>query len=205
MNDRLPDTLYHYTSQDGLRGIITQRKIWASGIQHLNDPDEFTYAVDITISEIERYWKDSFANDLVFLDIIKDLLRGMAARKRDTNLLPLYVSSFSERGDIPRQWCLYFPPEGGFSLGFNYGKLYSCTHSIGIELSRCLYEEIEQRRRIAEFLDETRLAYEDGLTNAADKRSRVRVARLLARHFCTYSFPHLAPILKAPSWREERE
>ena len=34
------DTLYHYTSMDGCRGIIETQTLWATHYQHLNDSSE---------------------------------------------------------------------------------------------------------------------------------------------------------------------
>ena len=33
--------IYHYTTQEGLIGIIEKRSIWATQIQYLNDTQEF--------------------------------------------------------------------------------------------------------------------------------------------------------------------
>jgi hypothetical protein len=39
--DSPPPILYHYTSQDGLLGILDSKSIWASKVQYLNDEQEF--------------------------------------------------------------------------------------------------------------------------------------------------------------------
>jgi hypothetical protein len=49
-----PDILYHYTTQEGLLGILKEGVIRASSIQHLNDSSEFTYAVKIGLDALER-------------------------------------------------------------------------------------------------------------------------------------------------------
>ena len=42
-----PLTLYHYTDQAGLLGIMESRRLWATKVQYLNDFMEFGLAVDI--------------------------------------------------------------------------------------------------------------------------------------------------------------
>jgi hypothetical protein len=47
-------TLYHYTTQAGLLGIIKEREIWATHTQHLNDQREYRLAIDMVSAEIAR-------------------------------------------------------------------------------------------------------------------------------------------------------
>src|SRR6266568_9238891 len=42
-----PETLFHYTSGEGIKGIINSGKLWATSIYHLNDSSEFEYGLDI--------------------------------------------------------------------------------------------------------------------------------------------------------------
>ena len=35
-----PKILYHYTTMDGLKGIIASKSLWATKIQYLNDASE---------------------------------------------------------------------------------------------------------------------------------------------------------------------
>lgn len=38
-----PETLYHYTSADGLRGILSRRVLWASSVLRMTDSSEVVY------------------------------------------------------------------------------------------------------------------------------------------------------------------
>jgi hypothetical protein len=42
--DKPPDHLYHYTSIEGLMGILTNRSLWATEIYFLNDTQELRYS-----------------------------------------------------------------------------------------------------------------------------------------------------------------
>lgn len=48
-----PEILYHYTTQDGLLGIIKNWEIWASHTQYLNDAMEFHLAIRLMRREVE--------------------------------------------------------------------------------------------------------------------------------------------------------
>lgn len=41
-----PRTLYHYTSDSGLLGIIETKSIWATNVRYLNDSKEYALALD---------------------------------------------------------------------------------------------------------------------------------------------------------------
>jgi len=46
-NSATPKILYHYTSQDGLIGILKDRNLWASKIHYMNDSKEFSQTLHI--------------------------------------------------------------------------------------------------------------------------------------------------------------
>ena len=52
---KTPDILYHYTSQEGLLGIIGTGNIWATDILYLNDATEYTYAYKMIMEELNRH------------------------------------------------------------------------------------------------------------------------------------------------------
>ena len=56
---RPPEILYHYTTQEGLLGIIKDKVIWATHTQYLNDQAEFSYALRLAEEEISRRRKNS--------------------------------------------------------------------------------------------------------------------------------------------------
>lgn len=48
-----PDSLFHYTTIDGLLGIVQSKTLWASQIQYLNDSVEFYWALNLTREILE--------------------------------------------------------------------------------------------------------------------------------------------------------
>jgi hypothetical protein len=67
--EKPPSTLYHYTSQKGLLGIIEKGEIWATDILYLNDTMEYKYAVNLFSEKIEKFKKSIF-NSTSFFFII---------------------------------------------------------------------------------------------------------------------------------------
>src|SRR6516164_4036522 len=46
-HDQRPPTLYHYTTAQGLLGIMESNRLWATNVRFLNDPSEIDYAICI--------------------------------------------------------------------------------------------------------------------------------------------------------------
>jgi hypothetical protein len=50
----LMDTLFHYTSATGLRGILQSLSLWASDLRFLNDAQEAIYALDLVVDAVRN-------------------------------------------------------------------------------------------------------------------------------------------------------
>jgi hypothetical protein len=49
-----PDRIYHYTDDEGLKGILEHGTLWLTDICHLNDPSELDHDFKIGIKELEK-------------------------------------------------------------------------------------------------------------------------------------------------------
>ncbi len=107
----VPQTLYHYTSQQGLIGIVSADELWATDIRYLNDSSEFTYAVQLAYKAL-REWKHT---DLAYYQAFRKLAEERL-RESGSSIL---VASLSEEGDLLSQWRGYCSPGPGFAIGFN--------------------------------------------------------------------------------------
>jgi len=56
------DTLYHYTTMDGFRGIMKTQTLWATHYQHLNDTSELArltpVLTDLLVPTVKRFTKE---------------------------------------------------------------------------------------------------------------------------------------------------
>jgi hypothetical protein len=153
--------LFHYTSIQGLIGILTGRKIWATSISHLNDKQELFQARDMFRQAIEALRKrispspepaihppDYYKKNptIAFLEAIYDLL-DLAQE------LPIFVCSFSEEGDQLSQWRGYCPNAHGFSIGFDYTKLKNHADRQKFMVKKCIYQKREQQTIIDEYIE----------------------------------------------------
>ena len=108
------DTLYHYTSIDGLNSILSSRKIWLSDCRFLNDRDEFNKAKDMFLSRFDGSLRD----------ILEAAFHWSG---RDTYHC---VFSLSKSPEVLSQWRTYADNGRGAALGINRRHLSGFGRSI---------------------------------------------------------------------------
>jgi len=187
--------LYHYTSQDGLLGIIQNRKIWATNLLFLNDSMEFNYAIQILRESIEKLEeeKELNQNELHYLESSSKKLV-----KFNTSFYQkyggVYMCSFSECKDQLSQWRGYCPNGSGFSIGFDFkSSLGNLVEEQDFTLVKCEYDEGKQKEMIGSFLKKTLEEFHENENDTL-------------RDFNVWSeFLTLAPKIKNSKFKEEQE
>ena len=108
-NQQKPDSglLYHYTTAEGLKGIIENDEIWATSAYYLNDSAEILYGYLVLHRALERWIKE------------RDLPDGSTARgyaefamhyfghdALERNIItPVYLTCFCEEANLlSRRW-----------------------------------------------------------------------------------------------------
>jgi hypothetical protein len=124
--------IYHYTSADGITGILDKHEIWMSNTAFMNDTTELNM-----LQNAEAIFKDSdFSIDVVRQEWHKQLERRRFNENRQTDY---YMASFSKQKDSLEQWRAY----GNFCIGFDARKLAARKR---VFLYSCLYTENDIRR-----------------------------------------------------------
>jgi hypothetical protein len=131
-----PATLYHYTDQNGLLGIIKKKEIWASHHQCLNDTQEFLHAKGVIRAEIDKRCGSTKPESRSLFETMRAALDGPGMEE-----VNLYVASFSEDGDSLPQWRAYGGQVSGFALGFKSDQLLLPEE---FTLARCIYAPEKQ-------------------------------------------------------------
>lgn len=131
-DDPCPDRIYHYTSAEGLRGIIENSEIWLTNVAFVNDKTEcralqnekdlFTNS-DFTCEYLKRRWNDFIKRE---------------SEERDT-----YIASFSTLKGSLDQWRAY----GTFCIGFDAKELLS---RVGFYFYQCVYHKNDIKKWILE-------------------------------------------------------
>jgi DUF2971 family protein len=133
--------LYHYTTQEGFLGIVTDGVIRASSIQHLNDESEFQYAARMAFQLVDELTTDADIRDRMKAILVSTRYQWDA-----------FVSSFSEQGDQLGQWRAY-GQGGGISIGFDVESLKERAAAQSYSLEKCSYDAAANRAAIRPLLE----------------------------------------------------
>ena len=145
-NESPKNLLFHYTDAEGFLGIFNENSIWASSAYHLNDAKEFRYATDLIIERVRARLKSERGPNN------EEYARLIDAMQEAHKYVQVFVSSFSEEGDLLSQWLAYSGSTNGYAIGF------SCSHFAlakerGFKLVRCVYDEESQSRLVDAVID----------------------------------------------------
>jgi hypothetical protein len=187
-----PDALYHYTTQLGLLGIIENKEIWATHTQYLNDQREYLYALEIVRNVITTMIDAT--SDLHHKSFLQDMSEGLEGIES----MNVCVCSFSEDRDSLSQWRAYSGTTSGFAIGFSGEMLAKVASTTSFHLARCIYDVTEQRTLIEALVEEV---LEENIAGTPwDDNHQIPRGGNLNAYLHGY-----APILKHPSFKEERE
>lgn len=114
------DVLYHYTSADGLLGIIQTREIWATNVLYLNDSSELSDGAESLTSELDSTPLSAWADD----DFAS---MALSSYSKDAPV-DHFVVSFCENGNLLSQWRGYGASSTGYSIGFRASALFSAAN-----------------------------------------------------------------------------
>jgi hypothetical protein len=196
-----PKVLYHYTTQQGLLGIVKDKRIFATHNQYLNDRREFVHAVNLFRDEIEHRRKKAYNVKSSVSEYLERVNEFLGLPFEGINVC---VCSFSEKGDLLSQWRAYSAGGAGFSIGFSGEFLRTAVDSYEWYLARCVYRTNQQRRIISALADELIREHESGelAENMDDEEVEIhsRIGGNLSAYLNRY-----APIFKDQSFEEEAE
>lgn len=123
--------VYHYAGAGAALGLASNKEIWGSKIQFLNDDQEFIEYINFIIRVI---------TDNIIIDeatrLFSENLIDRIDRVRTGNI---YVASFSAEGDKLSQWRGYCP-DSGYAMGFDRDLLSEHFTSQGFNFSQAIYQ-----------------------------------------------------------------
>jgi hypothetical protein len=142
----LTPRLFHYTTYPGFLGIVQSRKLWATNIHYLNDFDEFKHGLEIARRVVKRKLRTASGSGRALLE----RLETIGDHYKQANI---FVSSFTEEGDILSQWRGY-SSAGGLSLGFIVSELTQIAERAQFRLIKCIYNDVQKEVLAEEFVDD---------------------------------------------------
>jgi hypothetical protein len=151
-----PEFLYHYTSQDGLLGIIQSRALWATNISYTNDATEFELSLGLL--------KDRLFNEMGIGLAAADTARSTRHNHiksraemlwKRVNMITgpnICITCFCKKDDLLSQWRGYSGGGYAYSLGFKTSELQKIASRAGFLLGKCIYDTDLQTQIIEEIV-----------------------------------------------------
>jgi len=186
LQSRPKGRIYHYSSQQGLLGILETREFWATKIQFMNDAEEFRHAIALAKAILERR-----QNELGRIDAIDCAIQHLPI----TETTDIFLACFSEVGDLLSQWRGYCPEGIGFSIGFDYQELEAVAIAQECFIGRCIYDMDTKNNLLEEIIDHFL-----GRASSQPVDSDGPIFQEFLMNFWV-----VAPLLKDPSFQEENE
>jgi hypothetical protein len=183
-----PDSIFHYTTQKGILGIVQNRQMWATQVHFLNDKNE----VFLTFKLLERELKKQISKSQN--QQVKSLLLAIKRHLPRIDQGHICIASFCEQGDLLSQWRGYGNQGKGYAIGFNLGSLRAIARKQSFVLWPCVYNPSLQLELVSYLIDNWCQEF------CADSSSHERMVQIINTSVC-----QLAPIIKDESFCEEKE
>ena len=184
-----PETLFHYTNQAGLIGIISTSTMWATMIRYMNDAAEYQLAFEICRRQIKEV-SEVLDRGIEFSKVLENTLW---AKER----MNLCVASFSGLDDRLSQWRGYAGGSAGFCLGFEpqrLAELAAESKPTSFFLAPCIYDSTDQDEAVRDLVMIV-------LDHALQKEKLETKAYINIQS----DFPRLAARIKNDAFHEEAE
>jgi hypothetical protein len=185
--DAFPDTVYHYTSLEGLIGIVESQSVWMTEFGYLNDRREVRHGYDLLLETISQIM------DIESSENIRDLLSTWIEKIKGTpNRVCITSFSADSDSDSLSQWRAYGP----VALGFPVRPL--ALHADQSRLQPVEYDPKIQRKLINIYVHHLMSAF------AADTKGG-RLERIPDVYHKSDRLLELVAFFKDPAFKSENE
>jgi len=142
-----PTILYHYTTVEGLKGIISSSCMWATSIRYLNDSSELLYASDL-VSAILESKKEEYNSAKSLIGDGKNMVDRFADK------FDAYVTCFCEKDNLLSQWRAYAAGRsGGYSIGLEAKYIENRSSNLKFSLRKVEYNRKVQENYVTSLVD----------------------------------------------------
>lgn len=197
-----PAPLYHYTTGQGMLGLLQGARLWATNAHFLNDPSEIQYGTKLVQEElegasrqhkedlkkvdsgIEGFWDRWIAKIFVASYRVPEIEKWSkeALRVFEAQGEP-YITCFCPNGDLLSQWRGYGSAGCGYAVGFDGAKLahFTLDGAAGSAvLRRVIYNEDDQRKIVHSWVKAIYSGELDLRREIAERFRELRVGKPLA-------------------------
>ena len=191
-------TLFHYTSLGALRGIVDEGGLFATDIHYFNDAAELRHFMHLLHGEIDQRLQQHSVHEKA----LRQFKEWTSYRIPDGNMV--FVTSFTENGNLLSQWRGYCAIGKGISLGLNPVLLERCSQTQQFHVGKCIYTSPEQHLIVRRVVDSiVRITEERGEAGPHEKHPTQSFHKVFEEIESTLL--RIAALIKHPSFSEEEE
>lgn len=147
--------LYHYTTIDGLKGIIRNRSIWLTHTSTLNDPTELKYGKELILKILNNEKSNKHEEPIDrFLHALT-----VEVNRFDEIMYETYVACFCKSDNLLSQWRAYGHRGGGYNLGFTFTSDTKFYHTSDLSekeshviLRKIIYDSNKQKEIVTNYV-----------------------------------------------------
>ncbi|MCX5646461.1 MAG: hypothetical protein NTZ17_17540 [Phycisphaerae bacterium] len=131
--DPIPETIYHYTSAEGFRGIVTSNELWLTNAADVKDTVECK-------AFLKDCAKHLLTDERLVNEDVKETLRLCLEDRPEND--SYYIASFCKEREFPSQYREY----GSVCIAFDSRRMDRSPFT----LYECVYAEEEMRKWVCE-------------------------------------------------------
>ena len=161
-NLQKPDggVLYHYTTVEGIKGIIENDELWATSAYYMNDSAEILYGYRVLHKALEDWLKQrKLPLDSIARGMAESFVHHFGHDALQRNVVtPVYLTCFCEEPNLLSQWRAY-GSSGGYNIGLQVpmeGVVYGLKPEPPVYTATCVkveYDPNNQLQRVGVLLD----------------------------------------------------
>jgi len=196
---KIPTSLFHYTSAQGLDGIVQSQSLWATDCRFLNDSQEMKDGLERVIKRLSETKKPIFSTLGTLLSDFDEVFH---------DVMSPHLVSFCDTDDLLSQWRAYGSEACGYCLEFDVSdsSLAACKGDIVVyaNLLPVIYDNDVKERIIEEIIDKvSSLIEKSGLTGQLEDLPETTTGIIKGLIHNLFTLPMLA--FKNSGFSEERE
>lgn len=195
-------TVFHYTTSDGLLGILQENELWASHILFLNDTSEMVYTRELTIDSSCHLQQKNLISGR-FHELICTTVSDLDTQDQ-ISPPELYVFSVSFDGDSVPIWRQY-SDRNGYNIELEWWifqqKFQGDDAPFEFEFGQVEYSESKQRKILENDLIKVYELWREYIDQGLGRQ----LADEHVQSYLNWRITYYSVFMKHPSFKHERE
>jgi hypothetical protein len=198
----IPRLLYHYTTAEGLVGILNTQSFWMTNIRYMNDFSELQYATTLALNVIATKRKQC-AGKPMLAEFFRRTENSVSPFRKGNEV---FAASLCEEGNLLSQWRAYGNRGGGYAIGIDFFHLLRFLPR-RCALRKVIYDPDDQQKILGQAIDSL-CGFVEKMTEGLDiKEADARnilpkccsiLPRILGEHLVCFKHPEFA---EEKEWR----